>query len=425
MINFEPIIIPNHKRQDGSYPVKIRVYYNGKCRRLPTTLVCYPSDITRTKRKSVKLKKECTPRDKAKELIKRMRAITDAFSMYDLEGKDVDWIVQKIKDGLDEENFHLDFFDWGEKFISQKKYETRKAYTRSLNALERFLGRRELDINAISKMMLLDFMEFVDAEPKMRYDRFAKEVVPTGYQRVRKAASSVMVMKLGHIFEAAKERYNDEDSDVIRIPKSPFKSIKKVFPVGNQAQKALSHEIIQQIILAKTDDFKIRKSLDAFIVSFGTMGANMVDMYHAKPIKDGIWVYRRAKVTDRRADGAEIEVHIPPEIEPYIRRLQEGDCDKWWLPSLRNIGSDKDTCSRRLSVYLRRWQKIVGLSDFTFYAARHSWATIARSLGVDLASVNDCLCHKDSLEMGRRYAPLTAEQKNEVNRKVIDSFVWE
>lgn len=425
MINFEPIIIPNHKRQDGSYPVKIRVYYNGKCRRLPTTLVCYPSDLTRTKRKSVKLKKECTPREKAKELIKRMRAITDPLSISDLEGKDVDWVVQKIKDGLDEENFSLDFFEWGEKYITQKKPETRKTYIRSLNALERFLGKRELDINAISKMMLLDFMEFVDAEPKMRYNRFTKEVVPSKFKRVPKAASSVMVMNLGHIFEAAKERYNDEDSDRIRIPKSPFKNIKKVFPVGNQAQKALSRDVIQKILLAKTDDVKVRMALDAFIISFATMGANMADMYNAKPIKDGVWIYQRAKVASRRADGAEIQVHIPPEIEPYVKRLQDGDKSEWWLPCLRNIGTSKDTCSHRLAVYLRRWQNSEKLSDFTFYAARHSWATIARSLGVDLASVNDCLCHKDALQMGRRYAPLTPEQKNEVNRKVIDSFVWE
>ena len=48
MITFKPIIIPNNKRQDGKYPVKIRVYHNGKCRRLPTTLVCEAKDLTRS-----------------------------------------------------------------------------------------------------------------------------------------------------------------------------------------------------------------------------------------------------------------------------------------------------------------------------------------------------------------------------------------
>jgi site-specific recombinase XerD len=422
MITFEPIIIPNHKRQDGTFPVKIRIYYKGKCRRLPTTLVCYPSDLTRTKRKSVKIKKECAPREKAKELIKRMRAITDYMTMDELEDRDVDWIVEKIKDGLKEENFQLDFFEWGEKFIQQKKPATRNAYTRSLNAFERFLKKRTLDINAISKMMLQDFMEFVDAEPKMRYDRKTKQIVESKTQRVPKAASSLMVMKLGHIYDAAKERYNDEDSDIIRIPKSPFKYIRKVFPVGDQAQEALSKEVIQQIISAQTDDPKVRIALDAFVVSFALMGANLADLYLAKTFPGKEWIYNRAKITSRKA---EMRVNIPVEIEPYIKRLQEGDDKGYWLPKLHKIGKDKDICGHGLNIYLRRWENGMGLKDFTFYAARHSWGTIARSLGVDLASVNECLCHKDKLEMGRIYASLSWEQKNEINRKVIDAFVWE
>lgn len=423
MITFEPIIIPNNKKQDGTYPVKIRVYFNGKCRRLPTTLVCYPTDLTRTKRKSLKIKKDSNVREKAKELIKRMRVITDAMTMYELENRDVDWVVQKIKDGIAGENFHLDFFEWGEKYIITKKPETRKAYIRALNALERFLGKRTLDINAITKMMLLEFMEFVDAEPKMRYDRKTGEIIATSIVRVPKAASSLMLMKLQHIFKAAKDRYNDEDADMIRIPRSPFDSIKKVFPEGDQAQEALSHDVMQQIILAETDDPKIRKALDVFILSFALMGANLADLYDEKPFQGNQWIYKRKKVRDRRKD-AEIRVNIPTEIERFLKRLQEGDNKEYWLPALRNLGSTKDMCSHRISIYLRRWEANVGLHDFTFYAARHTWATIARSLGVDLASINDCLCHKDNLEMGRRYAPLTWEQKNEINKKVIDSFVW-
>lgn len=421
MINFEPIIIPNNRRQDGTYPVKIRVYYKGKCRRLPTTIVCYPSDLTRTKRKSIKMKKECTPREKAKELIKRMRVHTDSLTSYDLDGHDVDWVVQRIKDGLDKDNFQLDFFAWADKFVSQKAQGTRGAYTRSLNALERFLGKRTLDINRINKIMLLEFMEFVDKEPKMRYNKVTGEIVPSKSQRVPKAASSVIVMKLGHIFNAAKERFNDEDSDCIRIPKSPFKSIRKVFPTGDQAQGALSKDVIQQIISAETDSHKERIALDAFIVSFALMGANLADMYAAKPFQGGTWKYNRIKITSRKA---EMRVDIPQEIMPHIQRLQDAGNTEFWLPRLRELGKNKDDCSRAIARHLRRWEDRVGLEDFTLYAARHSWSTIARSLGIDLASVNECLCHKDNLEMGRRYASLTWEQKNEINRKVINAFIW-
>ena len=419
MITFKPIIISNNKRMDGSYPVKIRVYFKGKNRRLPTTLVCRPSDLTR----SLKIKNPDILK-KADVLIRKMREFTDNLTLADLEKRDVDWVVNHIKDGMMGENFSLDFFEWAEKYILTKNLSTRKAYERALNALERFLGERQLDINDINKMMLLDFMEFIDKEPKMHYDRKLKKSVETEKEKVAKASSSLHLMKLQHIFNAAKDRYNDEDSDNIRIPKSPFDSIRKVFPSGGKGQKALDRKTIQRMIVAQTADPCVRVALDAFLVSFALMGANLADLYLATPIAGKEWVYNRQKTAERREDKAEMRVMIPPQIEGCIRRLQEGGDGEWWLPELHRIGEKKHTCNARINDYLRRWQNKAGVEDFTFYAARHSWATIARSLGVDLASVNDCLCHKDNLEMGRRYAPLTWEQKNEINMKVVESFVW-
>lgn len=418
MITFKPIVVSNHKKKDGTYPVKIRVYFNGKNRRLPTTLVCNQSDLTRT----LKIKNKDIL-EKADELISRMRKITNALTLYELESRDVDWVVNKIKDELAGEHFSLDFFEWADKYILSKSIPTRAAYTRALNAFERFLGEREIDINDINKMLLLDFMEFIDEEPKMHYNPETKEWKQLDKKKIAKAASSLHLMKLQHIFNAAKDRYNDEDADRIRIPRSPFDSIKKVYPSGGKGQHALDRKIIQRMIVVQTDDKRIRRALDAFIVSFGLMGANLADLYHAIPFKGDVWEYSRLKTAERREDGAKMSVVVPPQIMPYIRRLQEGEGD-WWLPALHEIGKTKHVCNMQLNDCLRKWQTIAGVEDFTFYAARHTWATIARSLGYDLALINDCLCHKDSLEIGRRYAPVTWEQINEVNKAVMESFVW-
>ena len=424
MINYAPIIIPSNKKSDGSYVVYIKVYFDKKNRRIPTTWTCQASDLTRTKRGGLKIKKDAGVREKARELISRMRKITDKFTMIELEGKDIDWVVSKIKDGMKDEKFCLDFFEWGDKYIKTKNLSTRKAYERALNAFERFLGVRELDINEIGKMMLLDFMEFIDKEPKMHYDHKTKTSVPTKKTKVARAASSQHLMKLQHIFNAAKDRHNDEDAGLIRIPRSPFDNIRKVFPSGGKGQHALDRKVIQKMIVAQTNDPSIRVALDAFIVSFAMMGANLADLYYAIPFKGKEWRYNRLKVTERRDDKAEMRVMIPPQIEPFLKRLQERGNGEWWLPELHRIGEKKHTCNEKLNDYLRRWQKSAGVEDFTFNAARHSWGTITRSLGVDLASVNDCMCHKDPLEIGRIYAPLSWEQKNEINMKTIESFVW-
>ena len=418
MITYKAIVIPNNRRGDGTYPVKIRVTYKRVSRRLPTTLVCSPKDLTR----SLKIKNEDII-SKANELILKMRNALKDVSPFDLEDKDVDWVVRKIKDTLSGDNFKLDFFEWSKKYLKQKSESTRKAYERALNALERFLGKRELDVNDISKMLLLDFMEFVDAEPKMHFNRKTKEWERTEREKVAKASSSIHIMKLQHIFNAAKYRYNDEDADNIRIPKSPFDNIKKVFPSGDNAQEGLPREVIQMMISAKTDNPQIRVALDAFIVSFATMGANLADMY-AAPVQGDKWMYKRIKTTKRRSDGAEMKVTIFPELQPYIDRLQDGFDGQWWLPELHRVGSKKHTCNEKINDNLRKWQQENGVEDFTFYAARHSWATFARQK-FDLALVNDCLCHRDKLDDGRRYAPSTWDERNAVNKAVIDSFIWE
>jgi site-specific recombinase XerD len=419
MITLKAIVIPNNRRKDGTYPVKIRVTYKGVSRRLATAMVCKPTDLTR----SLKIK-NADILSQADKIIIRMRNVIKDISPFDLEDKDVDWVVRRIKDKLSGEKFRLDFFEWSEKFLKQKSESTRKAYERALNALERFLGKRELDVNDISKMMLLDFMEYVDAEPKMHFNRKTKEFEKTDKEKVAKASSSIHLMKLQHLFNAAKDRYNDEDADNIRIPRSPFDNIKKVFPSGEQGQDPLDKSIIQKMILAQTSDPSVRLALDAFIASYGLMGVNLADMYLAKPFQGNKWVYNRKKITSRKA---EMRVVIQPQILPYLERLQQTDSSEWWLPDLHRVGAKKHTCNEKLNTYLRRWQKSEGLEDldFTFYAARHSWGQHARDLGHDLASVNECLCHKDSLEIGRIYASLSWEQKNDINKAVLESYVWE
>ena len=137
MITFKAIVISNNRRKDGTYPVKIRVTYKGVSRRLATAMVCKPTDLTR----SLKIK-NADILSQADKIIIEMRNVIKDISPFELEDKDVDWVVRKIKDKLSGEKFRLDFFEWSEKYLKQKSESTRKAYERALNALERFLGKR-------------------------------------------------------------------------------------------------------------------------------------------------------------------------------------------------------------------------------------------------------------------------------------------
>lgn len=416
MITFKAIIIPNNRRKDGTYPVKIRVTFKGVSRRLPTTLVCKSTDLTRGNRI-----KNASILSKSDLLITEMREAIKDISPFDLEIRDVDWVVNHIREKLSEDNFKLDFFEWGEKYIPSKTPSTQRAYVASLNALERFLGERKLDINDINRMMLLDFVDYIDNEPKMRRNPATGEFSTCKGEKIPRAASSRHLMKLQHMYNAAKERFNDEDSGRIVIPRSPFDKIVKVFP-PSQGQKNLGQPLMQRIISAQTSDPIVRYCLDAFIVSFGLMGANMADLYYAVPF-EGMWVYNRQKTRTRRADHAEMRVEIPEELKPYISRLQSHK-GAWWLPTLHYIGHDKDLCSARVNRGLKKWCDDNEISVFTFYAARHTWASLARKAGVEKATIDECLCHKGDFVMADIYAERSWELMTEANKKVLQLFSW-
>lgn len=418
MITFKAIVIPNNRRKDGTYPVKIRVTFKGVTRRLPTTLACTPGDLTR----SLKIK-SADILNRSDELIARMRGTVKDLSPFDLEGWDVDRVVRHIKDRLAEKTFRLDFFEWGERFIAGKSEGTRKAYVNSLNALEQFTGKRELDINDITRAMLIGFMEHVDSLPKMRYNAATKTRERSRVEKIPHASSTQHIMKLQHIFNAAKERYNDEDGGSILIPRSPFGTLPKVFTPSVRGQKSLGQELMQKIISAETGDPAERMALDAFVVSFGLMGANMADLYAAKPFT-GVWVYNRQKTRTRRADKAEMRVDIPGELRPYLARLQGRKGAAWWLSVLHASASDASRCTCNVNRMLKRWCAANGVPPFTFYAARHTWATLARQAGVEKATIDDGLCHKGNFAMADIYAEKSWELIWAANRKVIDLFRW-
>lgn len=415
MITFKAIIIPNNKRKDGTYPVKIRVTFKGVSRRLPTTLVCKSTDITRGNKI-----KNADILSKADELIIRMRNVVRDISPFDLESRDVDWVVNRVKTTLSDDSFHLDFFEWCDSYIATKQKTTQGTYIAAVNSLERFLGKRELDINDITKSMILEFVDFVNSQPKVWHKDKYGSYTFCKTKKIPDGAAYRYVFKLQRMFNEAKDKYNDEDMNRILIAKSPFDKIKKITPPCT-GQRNLGKDIMQKIISAETDDTRKRIALDIFVVSFCLMGANMADLFNAHPVKD-TWIYYRQKTRDQRSDKAEMRITIPAVARPFIARLQDGTSE-WWFPLLHN-GTGKDRCTARTNKALQEWCDENEIPPFTFYAARHTWASLARKIGVEKATIDECLVHKGDFDLTDIYAERSWDLLQEANAKVLGIFEW-
>ena len=419
MITYKPIIIQGGRRKDGTYPVKVRVTFKGVSRRLHTTLVCTDQDITR----SGKIK-NATILQKAGELIIRMRATCDNLSPFTLEGWTVDDVVAHIRTTLTAQTFKLDFIAFGRDFILSKDEGTRSSYTTALNAFSRFLGSDSIDVNEITRAQLVSFQEWADQQGRVFYNYRKGEYQSTGKPTAKGGNAGRWTQRLAHIFQAAKDRYNDEDAGRILIPRSPFASVPKPRVINN-GENPLPVEVMQRVIDARPEKPQERIALAAFVLSFATMGANLADLYEADPPKGQIWRYFRRKTTRRRRDRAEVYCRIEPVLEPFVKVLQRANekAGNAWLPALHIWGSFR-IADTQVNKYLHDWQQREGLEPFKFYAARHTFATLARRLGVEKATVDEALAHLGDYRVTDIYAERNWELSWEANRKVLALFKW-
>ena len=413
-VTFKPVLISTNKHRDGTIPVKIRVTFRGVSRRLPTTLIARPGDYTRTLHiKSPDIL------NRAQALIARMQATLADLSPFVLEGWDADAVVAHIRARMLEQTFRLDLFTFAEQVLAGKLPQTRRVYDAALNSLADYLGRRKLDINAVTRRLLTDWMEWTDGQTK----RGTRKAHGPGL-------ASRNVTRLAHIYHAAQRKYNDDDRTL--IPRNPFDGIQRVVPPP-AGQRNLGAELMQRIIDDREAVGRERIALDAFVLSFALMGANMADLWAARGVglvgttaaasQGPVWVYNRQKTKNKRQDRAEMRVSVPPEVSAFIGRLA-GD-GEWWLGALHTIPGDKDGCTHKVNIALRGWAERHGVKPFTFYAARKTWASLARRAGVEKATIDECLCHIGDFPVADIYIERDWELLNEANRKTLALLRWD
>lgn len=415
MITVKPLVFAHRKKRDGTYPVTIRVTFARKSRYLPTTITCTAADVTR----GMKIK-SASVLARANEICDRLRMEAAKINPFDLQGHDVDWVVDRLRAAMAARSFQLDFFEWAEVFLKKKREGNRRRFRTALNVFARYLGRDRIDINDITHAMLVEFLEACDTGPKLVYSRRTGKLEVSGKDRTGIVGPQYL-SRLACVYDAAKARYNDEDGGVIVIPRSPFRGLDMRQPAPRNGQKPQEVEVIQAMIDTPLDDPQ-RFAVDVFLVGFCTMGANMADLYEATPPEGQKWAYFRRKTRERRADHAPVVVVLEPEFAPLLARLGAGTSAHVWLPALR-AWKDASTVGKAVNRGLTRWCEARGIKRFTFYACRHTWGTLARRCN-EKATVADAMGHVGEFRITDIYAERDWEQVAEANRRVLALFRW-
>lgn len=414
MATFKAVVMSHHKKEDGTYNIKIRVTHNRLSRYIATPFFADKTDVTRT----MKLKNQKYI-DATDDTIRKYRSVCDRLGER-ISSMSVDDVLNAITSESGNGKFELDIVAYARSYIKMLEATghvgTANTYKVAINSLVRFVGRESVSINEITVKFLNNWIRWI----------IDNQIGNNSKGGVR--SPNLYIAQLRAIHNRAKKEFNDEDAGIIRIPNSPFRYVELPKPqltrkraISVDSLRKLANVPYTKIKQLGTNRFNVAK--DVFMLSFALLGMNAVDLYNCTDYKDGRLTYRRTKTRDRRTDHAEISIKVEPEYQALFDKYRDDSGERVFIfhkkfPSVNAFSSV-------LNKGLKRVGKAIGEEDLEFYAARHTWATIAlNDAGVDKYTVHQALNHVDAnMKVTDYYIKKSWKPIDEANRKVID-FCW-
>lgn len=407
MVTFKAEVYAHQRKQDGTYNIKVRVTQNQKKRYLATPWFVTKDDLTR----SMKLKNQKYI-DLTDDLIRTYRNKCDNLGTK-IKAMTVDEVVTYIEKPQDADRWDLDIVQYTRDHIKRLQ-ETghdgnAQSYKVAINSLVKFLGREKVSISEITVNLLKSWVDWI-----LKQDRVKLGFAPHNY-----------LSKLRAIHNMAKKEFNDEGAGIIRIPNSPFSHIdlpKEPVP----EKRALTIEQMKKILALPyiTSPYpntnRYNFALDLFILSFALVGMNLVDLYYCECCTDGRITYDRIKTKNRRADHARISIKIQPEIQALVDKYRDPTGKRMF--KFYRMYASMTTIHKAVGAGLKKIAEAIGLDELDFYAARHTWATIAQNdAGVDKWTVHTSLNHvDDETKITDTYIRKSWDPIDKANRKVLN-----
>jgi len=385
-------------------------------KRVATSIFAAPNDLT----KSFKLKEGTSIKENVNNLIHSYRN-----QCYKLQVELKHYTLEDIIDYLNgerEEQQTIDFIRFSRKWISSTTIKGAPNYTTAINALIRFIGKEELDVNQITLQFLEQFKDFLNNEREVH----VKKLIQQGKRVPSNRSLSLYLTSIKRLFNEAEKRYNKKEKNIILIPYSPFVDFK--IPKQEITRKrAIPADVIKKIWKLPYKDMKkgykstCRYNLakDCFILSFCLIGINSVDLYNATEITGNTIIYNRTKTKVRRLDRAKMMVNIPKIIFPLVMKYR--DKTNKHLFNFYQYYANEKSFNKAINYGLKEIGAILKINDLEYYAARHSWATIAlNKVGIDKYTVHAALNHiDDSMKVTDIYIERDFVNENKANKKVV------
>lgn len=411
------VVFKHHKKQDGTFNPKIRVYHNGTTAYLPTPIF---TNFVRFKRgASSGTITDGNVEDALNSRVKAMRRITNDFDYIIEDCEDAKAVVAFLDRKMNQ-NKKLDYLAFLRDTIQGLPEKGTKDLHRTLlTNLVHFIGSETLPIRKLDSAFLSRFEAWLKSENRS-FDKESRLYSRPLHDSTIHAYLSI----LQRVYNKMLRKYNDYDTGDIVIARDPFKSFTPDLHI-EYTKRAIPAETIRRIASynpQKGNPESRTFARDMFLLSFCLAGMNIVDIYTCDTYHDGRIEYCRTKTREKKQGHAFISVPVSPEIAETFNRYRDID-------NIRVLGLYKKYDTIRLvRTTICRGMKLLcrdlGLEPFTFYAARHSFATIARNdCDVSMEDIALCLTHRSGFDMTDTYVKPDFSRVDKVIRKVLD-FVF-
>ena len=387
-------------RQDGYWPVYIRVTHNRKIEYMPTQYMANAKQLKGSEVIDPFILKECYV--KIDGFINKLNRVNHKS-----------WTTKEIRkylEGIDEE---ISFSNWCNTFygkmINVGRNGTAKNYKLAIRRLEEFAQKENLLFSDITSKLINGWIESM-SDSKRKKSSYPKAIKT--------------------MFNAGIEEFNDYDRNIIKIKNQPFRVVKMVRQDVTK-KRAISKEQILKFFNTDISPLlppkggwitRAERAKDVCLMVLCLAGINTADLYFLKKVNLNEWKlsYNRRKTTSRRNDDAYIEITVPERIRPIFEKyFNQSESDSLFI--FDKIYRDHDGFNGAINKGIADILELNGMDYISTYTFRHSWATIAQNdCGARTEDVAFALNHSSAHRVTEGYIKKDFSRIDKLNTDVLN-----
>ncbi|WP_410060707.1 phage integrase SAM-like domain-containing protein [Alistipes putredinis] len=401
-ITVAPVIDTSHPKKSGKYPVKIRVTYRRDRRYYPTGKDLTPEEW------------EMLGATKARALVAVRKDIESSYQIVraaveDLAGNggfSLDALNDRLK-GAASNTVNAMFRAKIAELEKAGRVGSMLVYDNVLKGLERFAGER-IQFDAVTVSWLKRYADFLGKEGKVQ------------------TTISIHLRHLRAVLNDARRL------GIVKETQYPFGRGRYEIQEGEGRKLALTLEQIGRIARYEDGSEATAKYRDYWLFLYLCNGINVADFVKLRyrDIVDGEICFVRQKTEHTTKTRKEIRVVVVPQMQAII--------DRWGNPPVRNnfifpvLDGTEDAIHQKLkTMYLtrainKRMQEVgeqLGIGNISIYTARHSFATVLKRAGANIAYISESLGHQD-LKTTENYLASFEREEREKNAAILIPDGW-